>query len=214
MFIAICQYFVALSFVKMQTMKKFLIPIIALSLFALAGCAKKTVPDSQPIANPKPTMSQALLNFEVTSYPNRATMPAKFATKQGGGENTSIGLKWQPVPAAQSYALLFDDRAPVARNWVHWLVADIPITVTEIAEGASRTAMPEGSRELVTSWGKKGYDGPQPPIGSGNHEYVATLFALDTAKLSVPENPSRSEFLNAVEKHEITREEWSGFFQR
>ena len=199
----------------MQTMKKFLIPIVALSLFALVGCEKKPVAVSQSIANPKPTMNLALLNFEVTGYPNGASMPAKFATKQGGGENISIGFKWQPVPAAQSYALLFDDRAPVARNWVHWLVADIPITVTGIPEGASRTAqMPEGSLELVTSWGQKGYNGPQPPIGSGNHEYVATLFALDTAKLSVPENPSRSEFLNAVEKHEITRESWSGFFQR
>ncbi len=185
-------------------------------LFAiLAGCAKKPVENPQSIANPKKTMTLSLLNFEVTSYPNGSPMPAKFATNQGGGENISIGLKWQPVPAAQSYALLFDDRAPIARNWVHWLVADIPITTTEIPEGASRTdQMPPGSRELVTSWGNKGYDGPQPPIDSGNHEYVATLFALDTAKLSVPENPSRAEFLNQVERHEIARETWSGTFQR
>jgi len=195
-------------------MKKILISIIALSLFASTGCAKKPVANTEPIANPNPTMNQALLNFEVTSYPKGSPIPAKFATKQGGGENVSIGLKWQPVPAAQSYALLFDDRAPIARNWVHWLVADIPLTATEIPEGASRTTMPEGSRELVTSWGNKGYDGPQPPIDSGNHEYVATLFALDTARLNVPENPSRAEFMNEVEKHEITRESWGGTFQR
>ena len=192
-------------------------PILFLlaTTFLLSGCAAKTPIDQSTISsNQAKTMTQALLNFEVTSYPNGAPIPAKFATKQGGGENVSIGLKWQPVPAAQSYALLFDDRAPIARNWVHWLVADIPITATEISEGASRTAMPEGSRELVTSWGNKGYDGPQPPIDSGNHEYVATLFALDTTKLSVPENPSRAEFMNEVEKHEIARESWSGTFQR
>lgn len=160
-------------------------------------------------------MTQKLLNFEVVSYPNGAPIPAKFATKQGGGENVSFGLKWQPLPAAQSYALLFDDRAPIARNWVHWLVVDIPITVTEIPEGASRTdQMPQGSRELITSWGQAGYDGPQPPVGSGNHQYEATLFALDTATLNIPENPSRMEFMAAVEKHAIAQESWSGYFQR
>ena len=142
-------------------------------------------------------------------------MPAQFATKQGGGENISIGARWQLLPAAQSYALLFDDRAPVARNWVHWVVVDIPNTVSEIPQGASRTdKMPVGSRELVTSWGRTGYDGPQPPVSSGSHEYVATLYALDVAKLSVPENPSRKEFLNAVEGHALAQESWGGTFQR
>jgi Raf kinase inhibitor-like YbhB/YbcL family protein len=160
-------------------------------------------------------MTPKLLNFEVTSYPNGSAMPAKYATKQGGGENVSIGLKWQPVPAAQSYALLFDDRAPVARGWMHWIVVDIPITTTEIPEGASRTdKMPVGSRELMTNWGRTGYDGPQPPIDSGNHEYAATLFALDTAKLNVPDKPTRAELIKQLEQHEITRESWSGYFQR
>ena len=84
----------------------------------------------------------------------------------------------------------------------------------EIPEGSSRISMPEGSRELVTSWGKPGYDGPQPPVGSGNHEYVFRLYALDVPKMDVPENIPRSQFLDAIEGHVITEETYSGFFER
>jgi Raf kinase inhibitor-like YbhB/YbcL family protein len=195
-------------------MKKSLVALFALALLSLSGCAK--APDqTNPLSAHPTAMPQSLLHLEVTGYPNGSPMPAKFATQQGGGENVSIGLRWQPVPAAQSYALLFDDHAPVARNWVHWLVVDIPNTATAIPEGASRSPqMPEGSRELTTSWKRTGYDGPQPPVGSGSHEYVATLFAMDTATLNLPENPTRAEFMNAVEKHSITQESWSGTYER
>ena len=159
-------------------------------------------------------MAEKALQLKITGYENGGRMPVKFATKEGGGDNVSIGLKWQPLPAAQSYALLFDDKHPVANNWVHWLIVDIPNTVTEIPEGASRSKMPTGSRELMTSWNRTGYDGPQPPVGSGDHEYVVTLYALDTPILDVDENISRSEFLKAVGGHAITQESYSGFFER
>ena len=72
--------------------------------------------------------------------------------------------------------------------------------------------MPAGSRELVTSWDRTGYDGPQPPPGSGYHEYVATLFALDAEKLYV-KNPSRKEFLEAVKNHTLAQAGYSGWFE-
>lgn len=159
-------------------------------------------------------MTENVLQMQIVDYENGGRMPAKFATKNGGGENVSIGVTWQTLPAAQSYALLFDDKHPVANNWVHWLVVDISSTVTEIPEGGSRTNMPLGARELITSWGQTGYDGPQPPVGSGDHEYVATLYALDVSKLDVDENITRSEFLKAIERHVIAEESYSGWFER
>ncbi len=196
-------------------MRKIFFFILSIGLTFLVGCAQKPAAENLSTPNPTQTMTKTPLFFEVTGYPNGSPMPAKFATKQGGGENASIGVHWQLLPAAQSYAIMFDDRAPAARNWVHWLVVDIPITTTEIPEGASRTdKMPIGSRELVTSWGRAGYDGPQPPVSSGNHEYVATFYALDVAKLSIPENPSRKEFLNAIDGHTLAQESWSGTYER
>lgn len=196
-------------------MRKFILALLIINCIMLSGCAEKPSeePFAKDITNQK-TMAETLLRLEVIGYENGGQMPDKFATKGGGGDNVSIGLKWQSLPAAQSYALLFDDKHPVANNWVHWLVVDIPNTVTEIPEGASRTKMPTGSRELMTSWNKTGYDGPQPPVGSGNHEYVATLYALDVEKLDVNQNISRSEFLKTIEGHTIAKETYSGFFER
>jgi len=166
-----------------------------------------TINETNPMVN-------KLLQLQIPAYENKGQMPAKFATKTGGGDNLSPEISWQTLPAAQSYALLFDDRYPAAKNWVHWLVSDIPNIVTEMPEGASRTNMPAGSKELQTSWGRTGYDGPQPPVGSGQHEYVMTLYALDIPKLGLIENVTRSEFLKAIETHVIAEESWSGFFAR
>lgn len=108
------------------------------------------------------------------------TLPSLFATVQGGGRNVSPGVRWSAVSGAKSYSLLFDDLHPMAKGWVHWKVEGIPATITEIEEGASRTAkMPKGSLEMATSWGRAGYDGPQPPKGSGPHEYVMHVYAHD-----------------------------------
>jgi len=174
------------------------------------GCGSKTDINS----NSTETMSENVLHMQIAGYENGDRMPAQFATKNGGGENVSIGVKWQTLPTAQSYALLFDDKYPMANNWVHWLVVDISNTVTEIPEGGSRVNMPLGARELVTSWGQTGYDGPQPPVGSGDHEYVAHLYALDVPKLNVDENISRAGFSKAIGGHVIAEETYSGWFER
>ena len=191
--------------------------LITIGCIMLLGCTSdqsSDQPDTKDTTNLAETMNENVLQMEISGYENGGRMPALFATKGGGGENVSIGVKWQTLPAAQSYALLFDDKHPVANNWVHWLVTDISNTATEIPEGGSRTNMPLGARELMTSWGQTGYDGPQPPVGSGDHEYVATLYALDVPKLDVDENITRSEFLKAFEGHVIAEESYSGWFER
>jgi hypothetical protein len=214
-----------LIFVNMRLRYLSLLLFFVCGSIILAGCGAKDAsgqPAAKPVAtepieilNNDDTMNKRIMNFQVTGYAQDGIIPVKFATKGGGGENVSIGVKWTPLPAAKSYALLFDDKHPIANNWVHWLVVDIPNTANEITVGASRTEkMPQGSRELMTSWERTGYDGPQPPKGSGNHEYVAHLFALDTEKLDAAENVTRKEFLQAIEGHTILSETYGGFFER
>jgi len=202
-------------------MRSFLIFSI-ICLIILTGCASQksdvqhgvTSDNKNITTNQTKPMANKLLQLQISAYENKGPMPAKFATKTGGGQNLSPEIRWQTLPAAQSYALLFDDKHPIANNWVHWLVVDIPNTTTDIPEGASRTNMPTGSKELRTSWGRTGYDGPQPPVGSGQHEYVMTLYALDVPSLNLPTDVSRSEFLKAIETHVIAQESWIGFFAR
>ncbi len=192
-------------------MRFFILIWIAIGCIMLTGCESQSTDPDDLTTEP---MTENLLQLQINGYENDGRMPVKFATEGGGGENVSIGVKWTPLPAAQSYALLFDDKHPVANNWVHWLVVDIPNTATEITEGMSRTNMPANSRELMTSWGKTGYDGPQPPVGSGDHEYVVHLYALDMPKLDVDENVSRDDFLSAIRDHMIAEETYSGWFER
>jgi phosphatidylethanolamine-binding protein (PEBP) family uncharacterized protein len=52
-------------------------------------------------------------------------------------------LAWKNAPAGtKSFALSIVDPHPVAQNWVHWFVINIPPNVTAIEEGASTKKMP------------------------------------------------------------------------
>jgi Raf kinase inhibitor-like YbhB/YbcL family protein len=126
--------------------------------------------------------------------PTQCTMPG------AGGKNISIPLAWKNVPAGtKSFALSMVDPHPVAQNWVHWVVIDIPANVSSIDEGASRKKMPPGATELKNSFGDIGYGGPQPPKGTGDHPYVVTLYALNVDKLNLAVSTSLSVFKKTIE---------------
>ena len=127
-------------------------------------------------------------------------IPIQYVMPGAGGKNISIPLIWKNAPAGtKSLALLIVDPHPVAQNWVHWLVVNIPPNVTMIEEGASKKKMPSGSTELKNSFGDIGYGGPQPPKGTGDHPYVVTLYALNVEKLDLGANVSLSAFKKAIE---------------
>jgi hypothetical protein len=127
-------------------------------------------------------------------------IPIQSVMPGAGGKNISVPLSWKNVPSGtKSFALSMVDPHPVAQNWVHWLVINIPANVTSIDEGASRKKMPPGSVELKNSFGDIGYGGPQPPKGTGDHPYVFTLYALKVEKLDLGANTSLSTFKKALE---------------
>ena len=127
-------------------------------------------------------------------------IPVLYVMPKAGGKNVSIPLSWKNVPSGtKSFALSMVDPHPVAQNWVHWLVVNIPASVTSIEEGASRQKMPPGTVELKSSYGEIGYGGPQPPKGTGDHPYVFTLYALSVEKLNLGANTSLSAFKKALE---------------
>jgi Raf kinase inhibitor-like YbhB/YbcL family protein len=104
------------------------------------------------------------------------------------GQNVSPALEWSDVPpGTQSFVITIIDRHPIANDWVHWNVINIPGSVREIVEKATglNRGLPEGSMELRNSFGENGYGGPQPPRGSGPHEYEMSVYALDIPSLPV-----------------------------
>jgi len=159
------------------------------------------------------------INFKIstTAFGNGQTIPSKYAnTDVNGGQNTSIPLSWSGMPSGtKSFAILMYDLHPIADNFVHWAVINIPSDAASIPEGASDTSrMPLGSLELINNFGSKGYGGPQPPSGSGKHQYKTIIYALNTSNIDLSGEASLKSFLSAIEGKVIDKTEISGYFKR
>lgn len=105
------------------------------------------------------------------------------------GANVSPALRWAGAPPhTKSFALtVWDPDAPARGGWWHWVIFDIPASAASLAAGAGSThvsAAPAGSVEGLTSFGKPGYGGPCPPVGSGAHHYIFTLYSLDESQVA------------------------------
>jgi Raf kinase inhibitor-like YbhB/YbcL family protein len=141
-----------------------------------------------------------IMEISSSAFKDGDKIPTQYVMPGAGGKNISVPLSWKNVPAGtKSFALSVVDPHPVAQNWVHWLVVNIPANTASIEEGASRKKMPPGSVELQNSFGDIGYGGPQPPRGTGDHPYVFTLYALNIEKLNIGTNTSLSVFKKALE---------------
>ncbi|MFQ5699438.1 MAG: YbhB/YbcL family Raf kinase inhibitor-like protein [Myxococcota bacterium] len=122
-------------------------------------------------------MKFALSDLRVTSpaFETGARIPTRHT---GEGEDTSPPLAWSAVPeGTRSFAVIcHDPDAPVVSSgsygFVHWVLYNIPGTVTDL---------PEGVRDFATGpsdFGKPGYGGPMPPNGHGTHRYFFWVLAL------------------------------------
>jgi Raf kinase inhibitor-like YbhB/YbcL family protein len=155
--------------------------------------------------------------MEITSaaFANKSTIPIQYVMPGAGGKNVSLPLSWSDVPSGtKSLALAIVDPHPVANNWVHWLVINLPPETKELGEGASRSSMPAGAVELRNSFGETGYGGPQPPKGSGDHPYVVTLYALNEAHLELPTQTSLAAFKKALDGKVLATSTVTGMFGR
>ncbi len=149
------------------------------------------------------------------AFKDGGRIPVKYVMPGAGGENVSPPLEWQGAPkGTMSFALLCIDPHPIARNWIHWMVINIPANVTTLPEGASGKNMPPGAKELKNSFGFVGYGGPQPPPGTGDHPYVFTIYALDVKTIDLPEKTSLSEFHKVIDKHTLAKASITGYFGR
>jgi len=143
-------------------------------------------------------------------------IPLKYVMPLAGGQNVSPPLSWEGVPSeAKSLVLLCYDPHPVAKNWVHWIVINIPPEVNGLPEGASNKAMPKGAKELKNSFGFVGYGGPQPPPGTGDHPYVFILYALKQQQtVSLPEKPSYEQIISAIKPYTIDEAKLTVYYGR
>lgn len=181
--------------------------------------------------------SAATLKVKVDDLKAGGMLANKFAfcapaaqghTQHGGNINPS--LSWSKGPAGtKSYAVIvYDNKSPAEHremmnkegvtmtadikrhDFFHWILVDIPPSVTSIKEGADSSAwVARGNPATPSAAGVKGlndytkvmaandamkgnyygYDGPCPPWNDDVvHEYHFTVYALSVSSLNLPKD--------------------------
>jgi Raf kinase inhibitor-like YbhB/YbcL family protein len=155
------------------------------------------------------------MELKSSAFTDEGKIPQPYVMPGAGGKNLSLPLQWSGAPpGTQSFALAIVDPHPVAQNWVHWLVVNLPGNTGSLEEGASGKKMPSGAVELHNSWGKPGYGGPQPPPGTGDHPYVVTLYALNVPKLDLKPSTDLAGFQKALEGKVLGTAKITGYYGR
>jgi Raf kinase inhibitor-like YbhB/YbcL family protein len=122
-------------------------------------------------------------------------IPERFSANAFGchGPNESPALKWSNAPTGtKSFAItMFDSYTPPASGWWHWVVYDIPATVTALPRKAGDPGspdMPAGAKQARPDGEapEPHYYGPCPDEGDPPHHYVITVYALSVEHLNVP----------------------------
>jgi len=155
-----------------------------------------------------------MMQLTSPSFENQKEIPKQFTCQ---GEDISPELQWSGIPdGTKSLILIVDDPdAPDPSNprmtWVHWVLYNIPTTVTSLSEGIKDTELPEGILQGLNDWKRTGYGGPCPPIGQ--HRYFHKLYALDIVLTDLGK-PTKEKLEKAMEGHIISKTELIGLYQK
>lgn len=123
------------------------------------------------------TPGAADLNLTSSSFKSGELLSSRYTCS---GEDRSPVLQWESAPdGAKSLALLVEDPDAPGGTFVHWVMYNMPPSLTELTENLSKEAdLPLVGTQGKNDFGRTGYNGPCPPRGS-THHYYFRVFALD-----------------------------------
>jgi Raf kinase inhibitor-like YbhB/YbcL family protein len=155
--------------------------------------------------------AQSNLMLSSSAFTNNRHIPVKF-TCSGDGE--SPDLAWSNVPpSAKSLALIVKDPDAPSGDFVHWVIFDIPASVTSMPEGVPSTAKTAfDGTQGQNGRGETGYTGPCPPPGK-DHHYHFRLYALDES-LGLTSDAGAAQVESAMQGHIVAETDLVGIFAR
>ena len=137
------------------------------------------------------------------------------------GDQTSPAISWINTPAGTVTFVLHVHDMEGARNkttddQLHWLVWNIPATVTSLPEGVPMGAQLQNGAYQLSAGGAM-YRGPGAPATGPRHHYTFELFALDT-KIDVQPGTdpfaTRVDVIKAMQGHVLGKAVYVGLFHR
>lgn len=154
------------------------------------------------------------LSISSPAFSHNGTIPVRHTCE---GSDTSPALGWTGVPnEAKSLVLMVDDPdapdpAAPKMTWVHWVLYNLPPTVSGLPEGINPKDLPPGTVQGINDWSRTGYGGPCPPVGS--HRYFHKIYALN---ITLPEikNATKAMLEKAMKGHIIAQAELIGLYQK
>jgi Raf kinase inhibitor-like YbhB/YbcL family protein len=206
---------------------------------------------TKPAASP--ASAPAKLSLSTTAFADGKPIPAKYAygmpdgygrVKDGGNINPE--LRWSGAPeGTKSYVLIvvdpdvpatFDDANQPGKtipesyprqNFYHWVLFDIPVSVTSIAEGQDSQKVIAGGKPVdklaygitgpndYSKFGGThgGYDGCCPPWNDERlHHYHFVIYALDVPSLGLSGAISGKVVEDAIKGHVLAKAEIVGTY--
>lgn len=154
-------------------------------------------------------MSQAVAGHFILysgSFRNGNSIPALYSCE---GKDRSPQLSWiNPPKNTQSFAIIAEDPDAPNGMWYHWVLWNIPASVSSFAENDT----PRGSIVGKNSWNKNEYSGPCPPPTDQKHHYIFIIYALDTL-LNLNENTDAVTLKKNIQDHILGTTEMGGIFK-
>ena len=154
------------------------------------------------------------LQLTSSAFSHGGAIPAEYTCD---GEDVSPPLAWSGLPpGTMSVALIVDDPdapdpAAPKMTWVHWILYNLPPSLSSLPRGVGPEELPPGTREGRNDWKRTGYGGPCPPIG--RHRYFHKLYALD-GQLPDLRTPAKAALEKAMAGHVLASAELMGTYQR
>lgn len=166
---------------------------------------------AQHAGSPAKGNSAGAFSLATPAFASGAEIPSQYTCK---GDDVSAALQWNGAPAKTVvFAVIMDDPDAPAGDWVHWVLWNVPRSMTSLGEGVAKNDhLNDGSQQGRNSFGKTGYNGPCPPPGQ-THRYFFRLYALD-AKLNLPADADRTQLDDAMKGHVLAETEYMGTFHR
>jgi len=164
------------------------------------------------------------LTLTIPGYSDGGHIPVKFSQAAPGvapGEGTSPAMQWANAPSGtQSFVIHMHDmdvtRNKTSDDQVHWVVWNIPASVTGFPEGVRKgSQMPDGAYQISATGPM--YRGPGAPANGPYHHYVIELYALDSkvdVKPSADAFATRADVIKAIQGHILGKAVYSGLFKR